>query len=439
MLFSERIRRAGFWTVDFLLGSKVRKHFNDIRNIMENGADPNVSKRQGDYLNGILIYATKNVAFYKEFKGFDSIKSFPVVNKNIIRDNYEAFQSQEFLATSVVNMHTSGSTGTPFVVRQDKNKRKRVHAEMIYFWGKAGYQVGMRYVFFRIWTLLNRKSKLTAWARNLIMLDIKRLDEENLAIIRNIVKGDHKIRMLSGYPNTFENFAEYLLACGDTPEMYHINTIIALGEALPEITREKLQKVFNCTIVSLYSNQENGMLAQECVENKEFHVNSASYHIELLKMESDDPVMVGEQGRVVVTDLFNHAMPLIRYDTGDIGVWKEKAECGWYSQVISYVQGSTNDLIFDTRGNKISSHVISVSMWPFDKILQFQFIQESEKKYILKLNEAEEHYKDGTFVEMFKGVLGQDAEIVIEHVYEIPVLASGKRKKIMSNYVKSKA
>jgi phenylacetate-CoA ligase len=336
-------------------------------------------------------------------------------------------------------MHTSGSTGTPFVVRQDKNKRNRVYAEMMYFWGKAGYQIGMKYVFFRIWTSLTRKSKLLAWARNILMYDIVRLDEENLEEIRNILKSDRKIRMLLGYASTFENLANYLLTCGDTPHMYNVSSIISFGEYLPEITREKLKNIFNCNIVSLYSNQENGMLAQGCVENKEFHVNSASYHIELLKLDSDDLVSVGELGRIVVTDLFNHAMPLIRYDTGDIGIWKIEAECGWYSQVLSHIQGGTADLIFDTKGNEISSGLIYILMWPFNKLLQFQFVQEGAKQYTLKLNGSEGHYDDAAFVDMLKESLGKDAEIVIEHVHEIPVLASGKRKCVACNYVKGKA
>ncbi len=253
MLLGEWIRRAGFWTLDFLTGSKARKHYIDIKNIMENGIDPNVSKIQDDYLSSILKYATENVEFYKKFSGLDSIGSFPVINKNIIRNNYEAFQSPEFLKASVVNMHTSGSTGMPFVVRQDKNKRNRVYAEMMYFWKKAGYQIGMKYVFFRIWTSLNRKIKLSAWARNIIMIDITRLDDENFAKIRNTLKSDRKIKMLLGYASSFENLANYLLACGDTPEMFNINTIISISEALSETVRKKLKEVFNCNIVSLYS------------------------------------------------------------------------------------------------------------------------------------------------------------------------------------------
>ncbi len=77
MLLGEWIRRAGFWAMDFLTGSKVRKHYADIKNIMENGTNPEVSKMQEDYLNSILKYATENVAFYKDFKAFQFDQIIP--------------------------------------------------------------------------------------------------------------------------------------------------------------------------------------------------------------------------------------------------------------------------------------------------------------------------------------------------------------------------
>jgi phenylacetate-CoA ligase len=434
MQFNEWIRKEAFWGFDFLTGSKIRKHYLDIRNIMEKGRDAMVSKKPEEYLQGIMKYATENVEFYKGFKSFDSIKSFPVINKNIIRGNYDAFQSRKLLGPSVVNMHTSGSTGTPFVVRQDKNKRSRVLAEMIYFWGKAGYQIGMRYGFLRFRTSMNR---LTAWARNVRIWDIQAQDEENLEKIWNFLRSDYNIKFLLGFPSALENLANYILTSVHNPEMDNIHTIMGFGEAFPTSAHDKLKRIFNCNIVSLYSNTENGMLALECVGNKEFHLNSASYFIELLKLDSDNPVSVGEPGRIVVTDLFNHAMPLIRYDTGDVAIWKKEAECGWYSGVFSAIEGQKVDLIYDTRGNKKSPHKISFLMEPFDRLLQYQFVQEGPKQYALKLNGSEGLYDDGVFVDLLKDFLGQDAEIVIEHVHEIPVLASGKRKEVVNNYYKS--
>jgi phenylacetate-coenzyme A ligase PaaK-like adenylate-forming protein len=132
-------------------------------------------------------------------------------------------------------------------------------------------------------------------------------------------------------------------------------------------------------------------------------------------------------------------MPLIRYDTGDIAIWKKEPECDWHSQVFSSIQGRIVDFIYDTSGNKISPEAISAYMWPFDKLLQYQFIQESKNRYVLRVNGAEGNYEDAAFVDLYKGVLGKDAEIIIENVNEIPVLESGKRKNVVNLYKKQEA
>jgi len=270
------------------------------------------------------------------------------------------------------------------------------------------------------------------------MLSIQRQDDENFEFIRKTLKADRKIRMILGYPSALNNFANYLLICGDTADMYNIDVIIGYGEAFPKSSQMKLKKLFDCNVVSLYSNQENGMLAMQCVEHKEFHVNSASFFIELLKLDADEPAGIGEAGRIVVTDLFNYATPLIRYDTGDTAIWKEKADCDWCSPVFASVEGQATDLIYDTHGRGKSPHTVSVLMGPFDKLLQYQFIQENEKRYTLRLNGARGCYSDDTFIKLFKDFLGEDAEIKVEHVCEITVLASGKRKEVVNRYKRHK-
>jgi phenylacetate-CoA ligase len=242
--------------------------------------------------------------------------------------------------------------------------------------------------------------------------------------------------MILSYPGSLNNLATYLLSHDDTPEMFHLKVILGYGEGFPENLHQKLRRLFNCNIVSLYSNQENGLMAVECLQNKEFHVNSASYNIEILKFDSEEPAGFEELGRIVVTDLFNHAMPLIRYDTGDTGTWKETGDCSWHTQILSSIQGKVRDFIFDTTGTRISPSSVGVLMWPYDGLLQYQFIQHGEKQYTLKLNEGENHYDEAIFIQLFKDLVGQDAVITIERVSEIPVLKSGKHKPVVNNYKK---
>ena len=98
------------------------------------------------------------------------------------------------------------------------------------------------------------------------------------------------------------------------------------------------------------------------------------------------------------------------------------------------IQGRRVDVIYDTKGSRLTPHTWSVYMWKFDKLKQYQFIQEGAKKYTLKVNGAEGIYSDEELSSHLKTVLGDDAEITIEHVDGIPALASGKFKKTVCNY-----
>lgn len=430
-MISQKIREIGYWCLDTLKGSPVRKHLDEIKDIMEN--PDKVQAHQKRQLDEILKYAAENVPFYKEYGKYVDLNQMPIIDKATIKDNYEALKSKEYLNKHVYVLSTSGSTGTPFSILQDDNKRNRVFAEMMYFWGKSGYKLGMKYIFFRIWTDKNKKSRLSVFARNLVMRDILSLDEKNLESIRRELKKDKHIQMLVGYASTFENLANYLLRCKDTPNMFSIKSIISGSEVLSEDTRKKLKQVFGCNVVSYYSNQENGALAQECIENKEFHVNSASYIIEILKPDSNEHVGDGEIGRVVVTDLYNRAMPLIRYDTGDMAIYKKETECGWNSQAIQSISGRKVDMIYATDGTPLSPHTWSVYMWKFSTLKQYQFIQNDRKDYVIKINGGEE-YTDEQIISHLKSILGDDANVEVIRVNEIPVLSSGKFKKTVCNY-----
>ena len=63
MLFGEWIRYSAFWVLDFLRGSKVRRHLLDIKYIMEFADDPAVLTIRQKYLENILQYAAEIVPF----------------------------------------------------------------------------------------------------------------------------------------------------------------------------------------------------------------------------------------------------------------------------------------------------------------------------------------------------------------------------------------
>lgn len=428
-MIGEDLRRWGFWTLDYLRGGQVRKHYKNIKDIIERGYYENPVTEE--YLNNLLNHVVNNTDYYYDYRNYNGLEDFPVVDKNIIRENQNKIISKKHIGEKLHSMSTSGSTGTPFKVFQDINKRKRVLAEIIYFGELCGYNLGDRNAYLRVWTEENKKSKLDAWKQNLAMIDISKLDEENLGKLRNNLKKDRRLKCILGYATSLDIISKHFLESGDRPEMFSINTVISGAEVLSETTRSNLKKVFGCNVVSRYSNQENGILAQEPIDENYFIINNASYYIEFLKLDSDEEAEFGELSRVVITDLFNYAMPMIRYDTGDLAIVEEHDK---YGKVITSIEGRKRDFIYSTSGELLSPSVVTVNMWKYKKIKQFQLIQEDKCSYTLKINGAKDIYKDEEIIRLFKSFLGRDADINIEHVDEIPLLKSGKFQTTICKY-----
>jgi phenylacetate-CoA ligase len=215
-----------------------------------------------------------------------------------------------------------------------------------------------------------------------------------------------------------------------------VKSIISMSESLNNYTRETLQKYFGIPVVSRYSNLENGIIAQQETDNTDrYLINTGSYIIEILDMECDNYSKPNQPGRIVVTDLFNYALPMIRYDTGDVGTISEDPNRPG-NLFLSTVEGRKLDLLYDTKGNLVSSYIVYKNMWQYTEILQYQLIQEGKKEYVFRINTDTKFNREEKLINEFKTYLGRDADFRIEYVSEIPLLASGKRKKIVNNFIK---
>lgn len=421
------LRRTGFWAIDALKGGAIRNHYNDIKYKI---ANPDFDANE--QLNKIFEHAKNTTSFYRNIKG-NNLEDFPVINKSDIKENFQKFQSELYKNKPLHQMSTSGSTGTPFTVNQDMNKRKRTLADIIYFNEIAGQKLGDKYIYFRVWTDLNRKSKLEQFMQNLIPIDILHLDDDNLETIRQLLTKDKSINSALAYASTYEYLVKYLIEKKDLPKMFNIKLLVSGAEVLNMEIKRLIKETIGCSIVDRYSNQENGVIAQSNDLSELFRVNTASYKIELLHIDDNSEVEEGELGRIVLTDLFNFAMPIIRYDTGDIAI-KVKEDKSNNTNFIKTIQGRRVDTIYNTEGKRLTPLVLGTIMWNFNKLKQYQLIQEDQKKYTFKVNGAKGFYSYNEITEALKPILGVDAEIDIVEVEGIPVLSSGKFKRTICNY-----
>ena len=428
MLPAEKIRYLLFWALDFLKGRKVAKHYQEIvTTIADYPATKNISEEK---LAAILHHATDTTAFYKQYKNA-AITGFPVINKNLIRENEATFLSSSFDKATLSKVVTSGSTGTPFCVYHNAEKKLRNTADTIYFAKLAGYQLGQKLYYFKIWNDINKKSSFGAWSQNVEACNVFELSDGAIEKLLNRLNDDNSTIGFLGYASAYDAICKLLDANSNIQIKANVTSAIAMSEALNDYTKDAMQRHFKCVCISRYSNVENGMIAQQAIDGgKEFYINFASYYVELLNIEDNELCEMGKPGRIVVTDLYNEAMPMIRYDTGDIGVMDEKVLNGKKFPVLEKIEGRKMDMVFNAKGELVSSFTITNSMWKYTELQQYQFIQTGKADYLFNLNCSQAFSREAELVKEFGEYFGPGANIQVAYVNEIPLLDSGKRKKV---------
>lgn len=431
---AEQLRNKLFWILDAVQGGRVKAHYQDIAHILENFDNPESNKRRNTLLKQLLRHASETTSFYREYGNSKNLNDFPIIDKTVICNNFRAFQSSVYDDRPQYETFTSGSSGTPFKAYWNKDKVLRNRADTIYFQGIAGYEIGYRLYYIRKWLSKYKRSKLTTAMRNINMVNVSDFTDNYLASLMETLKRDTSTKVLLSYSSALRDICQYLDRTDAGPIDTDITSIIAMAEGLGNDTRKKLKFYFDAPVYLRYSNQENGILSlQLSQQNANLQINWASYFIEILHPEKDAPVAEGTLGRVVVTDLFNYAMPFIRYDTGDLAIMTRENAFFKGSSVFSKVEGRKMDVLRDTRGNVISGfNIHHLELYP--EIKQFQFIQEDRTKYRIRVVARKPLKEESKIIDHFKGFLGADAEIEISYVDEIPQLKSGKRRLVINTY-----
>ena len=432
MKLLEFARGRAFWIMDSLRGKSVKSALETLHNC-EDGiwSEEQVSAYQEKCIQNLLSHAKKTVPFYKNQEDI-KLKNWPVVNKNILRSNGDSVLSEKYEKENLISMSTSGSTGTPFTCWQDRNKKKHVNAETLFYNGKTGFTIGRRIIYLRSVVAETQKTNIQQFAENIYLLDCTDLSdqgiEEKLDFIRKYTKNCSA--MMMGYSSTLDAFRKYFEKKGyDRAKGCHLYGIIGGSTMLYDETRDSMEKAFGCRCYSRYANEENGFLGQDDKDNNIFLMNRADYYTEVLKMNSDEPAQIGEIGRIVITDLWNYAMPMIRYDTGDVGAWVKHQ--GAERMAIGNFGGRSIDMIYNAKGEIVSPHSISTAMWAYKNVKQYQFAQIDKKQYEMRLNVVNA-INEEELIANLKKVVGQEAIISLKYYDEIPVLASGKRRYIVN-------
>ena len=153
-----------------------------------------------------------------------------------------------------------------------------------------------------------------------------------------------------------------------------VRAVFGFGDMKSPDMRELALTTWGARYYDNYSCSEIGTLALQCPLHEHMHVQSERVILEVLRPDGS-ACGPGEPGRVVVTDLHNFAMPLIRYQLGDIAVLGEPCACGRGLPVIRQIVGRAGQLAVDPTGRTFYPH-LNMEFWvTAAPILQRQLVQ----------------------------------------------------------------
>jgi phenylacetate-CoA ligase len=369
------------------------------------------------------------------------LDELPLLNKEAVREEPEAFVRRDLPAPPELVFPTSGSTGTPLRTRWTTEElRRSIAVREVRSAGWAGVSFGLpratlsgRMVVpdpltrgpFHRYNLVERQVYLSLYH---IRADRAR------AYVRALER--HGVRWLTGTP-----VAAYLLAQAILEQQLTVPPLLALitisEKAAPEM-RQVLEQAYGCPVFDEYSCVEHGVLATEC-EHHRLHVSPDVGVVEILRPDGS-PCQSGEVGEVVTTSLLCTSQPLVRYRLGDLAAWDPRpCPCGRQLPVIKEIVGRVEDVVVGPDGRQMVRFHLVFSEQPH--VREGQVVQEQIDRIRLKVVPAPGFGPADreNLVQRVRRQLGPEVAVVVELVEAIPRTASGKFQAVVSHLPKRDA
>jgi phenylacetate-CoA ligase len=400
-----------------------------------------VERSQTKKLTTLLNYAARHCRFYQSNldglypvsnqESRDVLKSLPLLSKEDLQ-TYSSELRAEAKRFRTTLKTTGGSTGQPVSILKDRGATARERAATWMAYGWFGLQPGDRGA--RFWgsprAMGRRRLRFAVAdiAMNRVRFSAFGVSEADL--------GDYwrqclefKPRYFYGYVSMIESFARHLQTEGLDGSLLNLKAIITTSEVLTQAQRELVEEVFSAPVQNEYGCGEVGPIAYEC-EAGSMHEMSENVLIEVLD-EYGQPVDDGVEGDVVVTDLNNRAMPLLRYRVMDRAIRVGACCCGRGLPVLGEITGRVYDKVIAPDGRFYHGEYF---MYLFEDIRdqghqfdRFRVIQESRTNLIVEVQL--QHSNDTKISSLILDVLKQDLsdmEIRIELTTKIDLPESGK-------------
>jgi len=391
-------------------------------------------------LQSLLQFVWENNSFYrKRFEdasltpdmilSLEDMRKIPILTKDEIRENAPRIMCTGFEMKSLQQFKTGGSTGKSLVIYATeecsylRNACTRRHNQ----WTGWNFGEPIAAVWGNPHLPRSVKDKLRHWFLTpYIYLDTMSVSEGS---VRTFATEWEKNRptLLFGHAHSLYVLAQYVR------DLSILNIkprgILSTSMMLMPHERKVIEDVFTVKVTDLYGCEEVSLIASECEQHEGMHLNIEHLFIEFIN-ENGLPSVPGEPGKIVVTDLLNRAMPLIRYQIEDVGVPTDrKCSCGRGLPLMESVSGRVADFLVKSDGTRVAGvSLIENTLTSIPGIDQMQIIQESINVLNINLVVGKEfsNEQENYLREYFFSIFGKNIIVNVNYVLNIEQERNGK-------------
>lgn len=395
---------------------------------------------QWERLQALVGYAGGHSPYYRDLFAANRIdpenilseadfRKIPVTKKKDIRDHLDRFISDDYKKSSLVSAKTGGSTGVSLNLYFDEACQAKRNAAQLMADRWAGWDLGMKRA--AVWgnppVAKTAKQKLRHHLLDrTIYLDTMNLNEQSMAAFVDRWSIEQP-QAVFGHAHSIYLFARYLQNQGVTS--CRPKAIVATSMMLLEHERRLIEEAFQCKVTNRYGCEEVGLIACECEQHQGMHLNLPHVYVEFLDA-NDQPVKAGEPGKIVVTDLNNKAMPLIRYRVEDVGVFSEEpCECGRGFPILKHLEGRVADFLKLQDGGQVAGiSLVERTLTRVPGVEQMQLVQDRLDHIRIHRVKGNDYTQetDVALLRAMRETFGEQVALDIVDVTGIPQEASGK-------------
>lgn len=421
-----------------LSGSKIPRYLKEVERVSLLSKDE-IAEYQQAKLERLLMHAYQNVPYYHQVlpkagvisEGKVNLEHFadvPLLTKDIIRKEGENLYSRDCKSRHPYKNSSGGSTGEPVQILQDKQYDEYNNAIKIYFNRMLGKDIGEKELKFwgserDIFTgSIGLKNKFINFTYNREFINSFMIQPSDYNEIVN-KWNNTKPKVVWSYVDSVYEFAKYVHR--EKIQVYSPEAIIVTAGVLTEDIRVSIEEILKSPVYNQYGSREVGVIACECKWQKGLHVFQTAQYLELLNADPQG------NAEVVITNLNNYSMPLIRYNIGDTAkVLNELCPCQRSLQMLKTVTGRTTNHFVKKDGTIIHGEYFTHLFYFNNSIKKFQVVQDDYNHVICRIvlhegvTEIENDIKD--IKRKIQLVMGETCEVKFDLVDEIVPTKSGK-------------